>query len=166
MKSYWNLAMEKDIKNSRNGKAPLLHELYYKGHRKYLEMEDFVVTCPYFTRKSGTCYNKRESPSSHIQNFSRAFQPSEDQRGLFSQLSFASIMGNLPEITLQYLWVGIIFQRMEIKSSFQDSIYTLFCAPLCHAVNLSWVQLNFEIKNIHKRSCFCKPAPSPVLRGC
>lgn len=115
-----------------------------------------MATCPYFTRKSGIRYN--ESSSSLFQNFYREFQPSKDQRALFSELPFASIMGNLPEITLQYLWIAITYQRMEIKSSFQDSIYKLSCAPLCHAVNSSWFQLNLEIKKIHKRSCLGKPA--------
>lgn len=128
-------------------------------------MEDFVATCPYFTRKLGMCYNKRKSPSSLIQNFCGEVQPSKDQRALFSELPFASIMGNLPEITLQYLWIAVTFQRMEIKSSFQDSIYKLLYAPLCHAVSSSWFQLNLEIKKIHKRSCLCTPALSHFPRG-
>lgn len=91
-------------------------------------------------------YNQRKSPSSLIQNFCREFLPSKDQRALFSKLPLASIIGNLPEITLQYLRIAVTFQRMEIKSSFQASIYKLICAPLNHAVNSSWFQLNLEIK--------------------
>lgn len=107
-------------------------------------MDDFVVTCPYFTRKSGI-----RTKDKVLHPLFRTFAESlscKDQRALFSELPFASIIGNLPEITLQYLWIAATFQRMEIKSSFQASIYKLICVPLNHAVNSSWFQLNLEIK--------------------
>lgn len=64
-------------------------------------MEDFVVACPYFTRKSGITTKEKVLPP--LFRTSAEFLFSKDQRALFSELPFASIIGNLPEITLQYL---------------------------------------------------------------
>lgn len=64
-------------------------------------MDDFVVTCPYFTRKSGITTKEKVLPA--LLRTLAEFLSSKDRRALFSELPFASIIGNLPEITLQYL---------------------------------------------------------------